>query len=53
MHLTLNISQSIRTKNNLESKVKKVLQKNGPILCEVFAREDQSYIEIFSCQRFK
>lgn len=38
--------QSIRTKNNLESKVKKVLQKNGPILCEVFAREDQSYIEI-------
>ena len=31
--------QSIRTKNNLESKVKKVLQKNGPILCEVFARE--------------
>ena len=29
---------------NLESKLKKVIETNGPVLCEVFGLEDQDYI---------
>ncbi len=35
----------IRSVDNLDDGIKKVIELNGPVLCEIIGREDQSYIE--------
>ena len=44
---SFNIDYSlIKNNNNLKDKIKNVLEKKGPIICEILSIENQEYIEI-------
>ena len=41
----IRVQLKIESVDNLDSGIKKVIDLNGPVLCEIIGREDQSYIE--------